>query len=226
MFKLLLIALAISYAASAGVKISSDQSAINEDLDKCFSYLAQQESSVSIEAWTYMDPSRKNSHFEADYNASKANGVNETDAFVTICSSVDADDMVNQIVDALPSSYSDKLWLQFDWAWCHWNGTAAQNLTYMETVTTSLLNKGFDLGIIMEDFSWKVLTGSKDTVSEVLSKLPLWYQGLNNQPNFGDFQKFGGWETPTRKAGLFGDILCAGSLMQPVYSASSVIISS
>jgi len=74
-------------------------------------------------------------------------------------------------------------------------GNCAENYNFLSNLTSEAKSLGMSIGIYVSANFWSsMLCNSKD-----FGNLQLWYADWDNQPNFNNFQSFGGWSSPTMK---------------------------
>ena len=96
----------------------------------------------------------------------------------------------------------DVIWLDVEIY--KWYADQTKNRQFFE----ELINADFGgkrIGVYTSKNNWSNIMGLGYTAG---SAYPLWYAHYDGQPNFDDFQPFGGWAEPQRKQFAGDEILC------------------
>ncbi|KAI1717717.1 glycosyl hydrolases family 25 domain-containing protein [Ditylenchus destructor] len=90
----------------------------------------------------------------------------------------------------------DRLWVDVEDA-DHWSTDPEKNVRFLEEMVNELRDKEQDIGFYASKSQWEPITGG----STQFSSYPLWYPRYKNppNPNFSDFEAFGGWSSPVMK---------------------------
>ena len=109
----------------------------------------------------------------------------------------------------------DSIWLDIEIF--NWYTNKTKNQQFFEDLINADF-RGKGIGIYTSERNWSNLMGLDYTVGSVY---PLWYAHYDNQPNFDDFQPFGGWTEPQRKQ-FAGDQIICGSDVDFNYQEQSI----
>ncbi len=79
----------------------------------------------------------------------------------------------------------------------YWSNDHKANSEYIASLHSRLTYYGYKVGVYSSAVQWAPITGN----SKILSHLPVWYAHYETtpQPNFNDWQPFGGWSHPSVK---------------------------
>ncbi|GMT34135.1 hypothetical protein PFISCL1PPCAC_29018, partial [Pristionchus fissidentatus] len=104
---------------------------------------------------------------------------------------------VDQITTAIKAVADAKAWYTRLWIDVK-NGDwpvnqIANQQTILDMINQSASLGGYGIGIYTDMDKWQKVTGNWDGAR----KYPLWWANNNTQPNFKNFQPFGGWTSPT-----------------------------
>jgi len=210
LLKVILLSLTVYFAASK-IAISIEAGPDRPTTAECFQYdVANGFGPYIMEVWG--SDGQDNQYFDQDYKNAKANGMDQVDTYATICDRFTVDQIVSGVSDRLPSDFDGSVWIRIaaGFGTCFGNNTAGHRIEYFEDVVKELKNHGLKIGgIFTDNYSWNaVLASEQIKSSDLLSSLPLWYQGLTNNPNFEDYRQIGGWTQPTMKNYLLGNYMC------------------
>ncbi len=208
--KALLLSLTVSLAVSK-IALSIDVYSDRPVTAECFQYdVANNYGPFIMQVWD--SNGQANQYFDQDYKTAKANGMDQVDTYVTICDKFTPDQIASGVSDRLPSDFDGSVWIKISVALNpnFGNNTAGHRIEYYEDVVKELKNHGLKIGGIFTDsYSWNALLASEQVKSsDLLSSLPLWYQGITNNPNFEDFRQIGNWTQPTMKNYIFSNYMC------------------
>lgn len=125
-----------------------------------------------------------------------------TDIFMRSCRSHDAAGQVNDMMDSLPGTYYDTVWVYVEknsFPSCDWSSyTAESNCAYLNSIAMAIINRGKNVGFYSSVQDWSY-TFKNINACPQLSKYPLWYEYGDDLQSFNNFRSFGGWNMPSMK---------------------------
>lgn len=98
-------------------------------------------------------------------------------------------------VDDMLSLNLDADWIWLDIEIYNWYDDVTKNQKFFQELINADFGK-YEIGIYTSKNNWSTIMGLDYTEG---SQYPLWYAHYDKQPNFSDFQPFGGWSEPLQK---------------------------
>ena len=181
-------------SASKGVDVSD---LFNLDTFQCFVRNGAQ--FAVVEAYT--EYGIVNSNALQNLKALKNLGL-QTDIFMRNCRSRSPTDQVNNMMDSLPTTYYDTVWVYVqknDSPSCDWSSyTAETNCAYLNSIAMAILNRGKNVGFFSSVQDWTYAFKNVNACPQ-LGQYPLWYEYDDQVQSFNNFRSFGGWNMPDMK---------------------------
>jgi len=139
-----------------------------------------------------------------------AGPLNQTDVYLFPCATMDAASQVHSLIADLKDAGAKwgRIWISIETnpsSGCGWPFDHTRNCHYLTDLINAITGKLEKAGVFSNEFAWGSIMGQSCTSGH---KLPLWYQHRDDEPNFDDFQAFGGWLVPTMKQ-FSSDMVCA-----------------
>jgi hypothetical protein len=172
-------------------------------LDGCFQCLVDNYgySFVIIRGWQSFGAADPNCPHTI-YNA-WAGGMSHVDVYLFPCAGLGAASQVQQLVAYLQSYNATwgTIWLDIETnssPGCGWSGDQDSNCQYIGQAIAEAQALGLAVGVYASPYMWESIPGSSCTVGADAG-VPLWYADYDGQPNFNNYQPFGGWGSPAMK---------------------------
>ena len=126
----------------------------------------------------------------------------KTDIFMRSCRGNDPVNQVNNMMDSLPTTYYDTVWVNVERNTnpsCDWSSYMADsNCQYLNSMAMAILNRGKNVGFYSSVQDWTYVFKNVNACPQ-LSKYPVWYEYDDDQQSFNNFRSFGGWNMPSMK---------------------------
>jgi len=110
------------------------------------------------------------------------------------------------LINAISGQNYGTIWLDIEIY--QWNDQGS-NQQFITSMINAGQSAGATLGIYTSLNNWSQIVGADWSGA---SSLPLWYAHYDNNPSFGDFSPFGGWNTPAIKQYQGDDSSCGISI--------------
>ncbi|KHJ84673.1 hypothetical protein OESDEN_15609, partial [Oesophagostomum dentatum] len=104
-----------------------------------------------------------------------------------------------------------------------WYTNSTANINFLNSVLSRASQYGLSIGIYTSNYDWYHITGEATITNAVLWYWFVYGDGTRNESpaNYGDFQAFGGWTTPTVKQFGQDEIVCGVTVNRDVYTLSA-----
>ena len=205
MYKLLVLCLAVAFA-SASFAVLAPSDVITRDDGTCLA-----SNKINLVTMEGMDKSgNANPNFLINYVHLVLAKITQVNALVYATDAVVAEDFCSHVVNVLPTSFKERVWLSVNADNSLWTLDVSQRLAYLGTIVSTCTQHGLNLGISSDKESWAAVFGSSDASLDALKSLPLRYISQDGNSNFNDYPsvKFGGWLNPTMKQYLTNESFC------------------
>ena len=94
-----------------------------------------------------------------------------------------------------------------------WTSNTSANIQFLIGLINQANIMSVNWGLFTSASQWNSITGS----TAVFGSPALWYSHLNNDPNFNDFEPFGGWKNPSIKQFVGDATECGVGIDKNVY---------
>ena len=125
-----------------------------------------------------------------------------TDIFMRNCRGRDPVQQVNTMIDSLPGTYYDTVWVYVEKntnPGCDWSSyMETTNCAYLNSIAQAIKNRGKNVGFYSSVSDWTYAFKNVNGCPS-MGQYPIWYEYADDQQSFNNFRTFGGWSQPSMK---------------------------